>query len=166
MRDLAAEVGNALLDQNARIVTAESCTGGWVSELLTQVPGSSAWFDAGYVTYSNAAKQRMLGVSQSILDLKGAVSESVVAQMAEGALKDADADIAVAISGVAGPDGGTESKPVGTVWFAWAIRNQPTVTCLSFFSGDRQTIREQSVVQALQGVLAYLPNLTCNSENL
>jgi nicotinamide-nucleotide amidase len=159
MRDLAAEVAQALIQRNARMATAESCTGGWVAQLLTQIPGSSNWFDSGYVTYSNAAKKRMLGVKEETLQSKGAVSESVVVQMAEGARHNAEVDITVAISGVAGPDGGTDQKPVGTVWFAWAIRNQPTVTCLSFFSGDRQSIREQAVEQALQGVLAYLPNL-------
>ena len=158
MRDLAAEVAKALLKQNARIATAESCTGGWVAQQLTQIPGSSSWFDSGYVTYSNAAKKRMLGVKEETLELKGAVSESVVVQMAEGALRNADVDITVAISGIAGPDGGSDQKPVGTVWFAWAIRNQATVSCLSFFSGDRQSIREQAVKQALQGVLAYLPH--------
>ncbi|KGK42993.1 damage-inducible protein CinA [Nitrincola sp. A-D6] len=166
MKNLAQEVGLALLSRNARMVTAESCTGGWVAELLTQVSGSSAWFDAGYVTYSNQAKQRMLGVSAETLLLKGAVSEPVVVQMAEGARQDADADIAVAISGVAGPDGGTDRKPVGTVWFAWAIRGYPTVTCLSFFSGDRQAIRAQAVEQALDGVLAYLPAQTCIPEKI
>ncbi|KDE40506.1 MAG: nicotinamide-nucleotide amidase [Nitrincola lacisaponensis] len=163
MRDLAAEVGQALLKRQARMVTAESCTGGWVAELLTQIPGSSAWFDAGYVTYSNAAKQRMLGVSAEVLEDRGAVSEAVVVQMAEGALRHAGVDIAVAISGVAGPDGGTPRKPVGTVWFAWAIRDHATVTCLSFFSGDRQSVRAQAVEQALEGILAYLPQETCIS---
>ena len=158
MKDLAAEVAQALTQRNARMATAESCTGGWVAQLLTQIPGSSNWFDSGYVTYSNAAKKRMLGVKEETLESKGAVSESVVVQMAEGALRNAEVDITVAISGVAGPDGGSDQKPVGTVWFAWAIRNQATVTCLSFFSGDRQSIREQAVEQALQGVLAYLPN--------
>lgn len=158
MRDLAVEVAQALLARNARMATAESCTGGWVAEQLTAIPGSSKWFEAGYVTYSNAAKQRMLGVSAQLLQTKGAVSESVVVQMAEGALHDADVDITVAISGIAGPDGGTQQKPVGTVWFAWAIKDHPTVSCLSFFSGDRRTIREQAVEQALQGLLAYLPN--------
>ena len=158
MKDLAAEVAQALTQRNARMATAESCTGGWVAQLLTQIPGSSNWFDSGYVTYSNASKKRMLGVKEETLESKGAVSESVVVQMAEGALRNAEVDITVAISGVAGPDGGTDQKPVGTVWFAWAIRNQATVTCLSFFSGDRQSIREQAVEQALQGVLAYLPN--------
>ncbi len=158
MRDLAVEVAQALLARNARMATAESCTGGWVAQQLTAIPGSSKWFEAGYVTYSNAAKQRMLGVSAQSIQIKGAVSESVVVQMAEGALNDADVDITVAISGIAGPDGGTEQKPVGTVWFAWAIKNQPTVSCLSFFSGDRRAIREQAVEQALQGLLAYLPN--------
>lgn len=156
MRDLAASVATLLKARNARIATAESCTGGWVSELLTRIPGSSSWFDSGYVTYSNESKQRMLGVTNEAIMQKGAVSETVVVQMAEGALQKTGVDITVAISGIAGPDGGGEDKPVGTVWFAWAIKDQPTVSCLSFFSGDRQSIREQAVEQALQGVLAYL----------
>lgn len=157
MRDLAIEVGQALQKKGFKVVTAESCTGGWIAEVLTQAPGASNWFEAGYVTYSNDAKQRMLGVDPQTLSDKGAVSESVVVQMAEGALNNAQVDVAVAVSGIAGPDGGSEKKPVGTVWLAWAIRNHATVTCLSFYSGDRQSIRLQAVDQALQGILAYLP---------
>ncbi|MGB2131410.1 MAG: CinA family protein [Marinobacterium sp.] len=158
MKNLAQKVGQTLLDKGLKMATAESCTGGWVAQAVTAVPGSSGWFDCGFVSYSNTAKQKMLGVDLDVLETKGAVSESVVAQMAEGALRNSDANIAVAISGIAGPDGGTEDKPVGTVWFAWAIEGHPTVTCLSFFNGDRDEIRLQAVEQALEGVLAYLPH--------
>jgi len=158
MKNLAQKVGQTLLDKGLKMATAESCTGGWVAQAVTAVPGSSGWFDRGFVSYSNTAKQKMLGVDLDVLETKGAVSESVVAQMAEGALRNSGANIAVAISGIAGPDGGTEDKPVGTVWFAWAIEGHPTVTCLSFFNGDRDEIRLQAVEQALEGVLAYLPH--------
>ncbi len=158
MRNLAQKVGETLLAKGMKLATAESCTGGWVAQAVTAVPGSSGWFDCGFVSYSNTAKQKMLGVDLAVLETRGAVSESVVAQMAEGALRNSDADIAVAISGIAGPGGGTEDKPVGTVWLAWAIEGHPTVTCLSFFNGDRDEIRQQAVEQALEGVMAYLPH--------
>ncbi|MBV0932524.1 nicotinamide-nucleotide amidase [Marinobacterium weihaiense] len=157
MINLAQKVGEALSARGLKVATAESCTGGWVAQAVTSVAGSSEWFECGFVSYSNTAKQRMLGVEAEVLERSGAVSEPVVAQMAEGALRNSDADIAVAISGIAGPGGGSEDKPVGTVWLAWAIAGHPTVTCLSFFSGDRDAIRQQAVEQALEGVLAYLP---------
>lgn len=157
MLNLADQVGKELMARGAKLATAESCTGGWVAKAVTEVPGSSAWFDCGFVSYSNTAKQRMLGVDPQVLEQSGAVSEAVVAQMAEGAVANSDAHIAVAISGVAGPTGGSDEKPVGTVWFAWAIQGHPTVTCLSYFNGDRTSIREQAVEQALEGVLAYIP---------
>jgi len=157
MKNLAQKVGETLLQKGIKLATAESCTGGWVAQAVTAVPGSSGWFDCGFVSYSNTAKQKMLGVDLDVLERNGAVSESVVAQMAEGALHNSEADIAVAISGIAGPEGGTEDRPVGTVWLAWAITGHPTVTCLSFFNGDRDAIRQQAVEQALEGILAYLP---------
>ncbi len=158
MKNLAQKVGETLLAKGMKLATAESCTGGWVAQAVTAVPGSSGWFDCGFVSYSNTAKQKMLGVDLVVLEKSGAVSEPVVAQMAEGALRNSDADIAVAISGIAGPGGGSEDKPVGTVWLAWAIEGHPTVTCLSFFNGDRDEIRLQAVEQALEGVMAYLPH--------
>lgn len=157
MKNLAQKVGQALLNKGLKMATAESCTGGWVAQAVTAVPGSSGWFDCGFVSYSNTAKQKMLGVDLEVLENSGAVSEPVVAQMAEGALRNSDANIAVAISGIAGPDGGSEDKPVGTVWLAWAIEGHPTVSCLSFFNGDRDDIRQQAVEQALEGIMAYLP---------
>ncbi len=158
MKNLAQKVGETLLAKGMKLATAESCTGGWVAQAVTAVAGSSGWFDCGFVSYSNTAKQKMLGVDPAVLEAKGAVSEAVVAQMAEGALRNSDANIAVAISGIAGPGGGSEDKPVGTVWLAWAIDGHPTVTCLSFFNGDRDEIRQQAVEQALEGVMAYLPH--------
>lgn len=158
MEALARSVGEALSAAGLSAVTAESCTGGWVAQALTAIPGSSAWFDGGFVSYSYEAKERMLGVKAETLTQYGAVSEAVVTEMAEGALARSSADIAVAISGIAGPDGGTRDKPVGTVWLSWAVRGKPTVTCLSFFHGDREEVRRQAVVQALEGLLAYLPD--------
>ncbi|GAA0791663.1 CinA family protein [Marinobacterium sediminicola] len=158
MKNLAQKVGETLLAKGMKLAAAESCTGGWVSQAVTAVPGSSGWFDCGFVSYSNTAKHKMLGVDLAVLEKSGAVSEPVVAQMAEGALRNSDADIAVAISGLAGPGGGSEDKPVGTVWFAWAVEGHPTVTCLSFFNGGRDEIRQQAVEQALEGIMAYLPH--------
>jgi len=142
------------LDQAGQTVaTAESCTGGWIAKSLTDVSGSSAVFGFGIVSYSNAAKSSMLGVNPATLDSEGAVSEAVVAEMARGALERSGADLAVAVSGIAGPDGGTEEKPVGTVWFAWASNasDGPVVTTeRRIFRGDRVSIRSQSVILALQ----------------
>lgn len=156
MRNLALKVSEVLLARKAKVATAESCTGGWISRELTSVNGSSQWFDAGFVSYSDKSKQTMLGVSEENLKKFGAVSEKVVAQMAEGALERTDADLAVAVCGLAGP-ADQNDKPVGTMWFAWAVDGQPTVTCLSYFSGEREEVREQAVQQALDGIIAYLP---------
>ena len=158
MKNLVERVAQHLLEKGVSMAAAESCTGGWVSQAVTAIPGSSRWFDCGFVTYSNHAKQQMLGVPAELIDTYGAVSEPVVVAMAEGALQRSLASIAVSISGVAGPDGGTERKPVGTVWFAWAVRGHPTVSCLSYFSGDREEVRRQAVEQALEGIMAYLPH--------
>ena len=155
--DLSKQVAQVMTQRRLTLATAESCTGGWVAKQLTDIAGSSAWFLGGYVSYSNQAKQTMLGVSARTLEECGAVSEAVVCEMAEGARGRLDADIAVAISGVAGPAGGSDEKPVGTVWLAWAVRDRPSVSCLSCFDGDHAAVREQAVVQALEGVLAYLP---------
>jgi len=149
---LADDLGAALLALGWRVTTAESCTGGGVAQAITAIAGSSQWFDMGFVTYANRAKQTLLGVSPESLQYQGAVSESVVRQMAEGALKKAGANLAVAISGIAGPDGGTEGKPVGTVWFAWAVEDQTLAECQQF-TGDRAAVREQAVALALRGLL-------------
>ncbi|MDJ0748589.1 MAG: CinA family protein [Woeseiaceae bacterium] len=138
------------------VATAESCTGGWIAKSITDIPGSSAVFGYGIVSYSNGAKESILGVRNATIEEHGAVSEDVVREMAEGALRLSGADIAVAVSGVAGPDGGTDDKPVGTVWFAWAVRdgsNAVVDTNCEFFAGDRELVRELTVAHALQGVL-------------
>lgn len=150
--DLAARVGAALKARGWMLALAESCTGGGVAEAVTSIPGSSFWFDRGFVTYSNASKFDMLDVSPDTVAKYGAVSEQTVAEMAKGALAYSRAQVAVAISGIAGPDGGTAEKPVGTVCFAWNI-NGTLVTETLRFSGDRQAVRRQSVQHALQGLL-------------
>jgi nicotinamide-nucleotide amidase len=156
---LAVAVGEALLQRGARLATAESCTGGWIAKVLTDIAGSSAWFDRGWVTYSNAAKQQDLGVTEALLASHGAVSEAVVLAMARGALERSGAEFALAVSGVAGPAGGTAAKPVGTVCTAWAWRTEAGVGARaerSQFPGDREAIRRQTVVFALEGLLGAL----------
>lgn len=137
------------------VATAESCTGGWIAKAITDVAGSSDVFAYGIVSYSNGAKEALLGVREDTLDDHGAVSDAVVAEMAAGALDRSGADIAVAVSGIAGPGGGSEEKPVGTVWFAWAVRGGSLVKCDTIcqrFQGDRDRVREQTVAHALNGV--------------
>ena len=139
------------------MATAESCTGGWIAKALTAVAGSSAWFEAGLVTYSNAAKQRLLHVPAAILAPggPGAVSEAAVRAMAQGAVSTTDAVVSVAVSGVAGPAGGSPQKPVGTVWIAWKI-NELTDACCYHFDGDREAVRRATVVEALEGLVQRL----------
>lgn len=151
---LAADVGKVLQGAQLTLATAESCTGGWVARVLTSVPGSSNWFERGFVTYSNAAKSEMLGVPVGILTRYGAVSEAAVREMAEGALARSSAQVAVAITGIAGPTGGTADKPVGTVWFAWARAGRDTRAQRYRLDGDREAVRRQSVAIALRGLLA------------
>lgn len=153
LRQLSTAVGNKLIHRDAWVTCAESCTGGWVAKALTDIAGSSAYFDRGFVTYSNAAKHDLLGVKESTLAEHGAVSDAVVREMALGALRAANADFAVSISGVAGPDGGTPEKPVGTVWFAFATRNGEVSATKQLFSGDRDEVRSQAAVFALQTLL-------------
>jgi nicotinamide-nucleotide amidase len=150
---LAAAVGARLKEKGLVLATAESCTGGWVAQAVTSVSGSSDWFDCGFVTYSNEAKREMLGVRAETLERHGAVSEETAREMAAGALAASRAQIAVAITGVAGPTGGTPQKPVGMVCFAWAMRGRPVDTTTIRFDGDREAVRRQSVVVGLQGVL-------------
>ena len=153
MYQLAKQVGEELLRVGGKLAAAESCTGGWVSQEVTAVAGSSEWFDCGFITYSNAAKKRMLGVREETLEAHGAVSEAVVIEMAEGAIKESEAVFSVSLSGVAGPDGGSVEKPVGTVWIAWAACGQETVAREYCFDGDRKSVRQQAVNQALKGIL-------------
>ena len=153
---LAARAGAALHAAGRRLATAESCTAGWIAKALTDVPGSSQWFETGYVAYADSAKTQLLQVLPKELAEHGAVSEPVVRAMAEGALNGAGADIAVAVSGIAGPDGGTPGKPVGTVWFAWAVkrgRRVRTEARMRVFKGDRELVRRKAVSAALAGVL-------------
>ena len=149
-RDRLAE---QLMRQGLLLAVAESCTGGWLAKVCTDVSGSSSWFDRGFVTYSNRAKQQMLGVSEQTLQAHGAVSEAVVIEMVSGVLQQSDAHVAVSISGVAGPGGGTEEKPVGTVWLAWKRRTLPVIASCCHFDGDRNDVRRQAVERALQGLL-------------
>lgn len=150
---LATALGEALRPRAWRVATAESCTGGGVAAAITAIPGSSAWFEYGLVTYANAAKQHLLGVDSTTLVNEGAVSESVVRQMVAGALALSGAEMAVAISGVAGPGGGSAEKPVGTVWFAWEVAKGPNLTACHHFRGDRCAIQQQAVAVALEGLL-------------
>jgi nicotinamide-nucleotide amidase len=150
---LAVELGRALAARRLVAATAESCTGGLVAGAITDVPGSSAWFDRGFVTYSNAAKTEMLGVRPETLAEHGAVSEDTAAEMARGALARSGADLAVAVTGVAGPDGGSPAKPVGMVCFAWARRDGAVDTATRRFDGDRAAVRAGTVAAALQGLI-------------
>jgi nicotinamide-nucleotide amidase len=152
---LARRVGRRLKAAGAKLATAESCTGGWVSQAVTAISGSSEWFDRGFVTYSNEAKRQMLGVKRATLKKHGAVSEETAREMAKGALKRSRATIAVAVTGVAGPTGGSDSKPVGTVCFAFAV-SRAVFSETRHFKGNRGSIRRQSVVRALEGVLETL----------
>jgi nicotinamide-nucleotide amidase len=156
---LAKQVGAALKVHGMTLVTAESCTGGGVAQAVTMIPGSSAWFDRGFVTYSNTSKEEMLGVSPHTLEEHGAVSEQTVREMVDGALQYSRAQVAVSVSGIAGPSGGTKEKPVGMVWFAWATHDTVRTACL-YISGDRDAIRLRAVRIALQGVVNLLNNST------
>ena len=153
---LAEEVGAALKSRGLMLATAESCTGGWISEAVTMVPGSSEWFERGFVTYTYISKREMLGVKGATLEKHGAVSEAVVREMAVGALARSHAQVAVAVSGVAGPTGGTPEKPVGFVCFAWCLKNGKPHSETKRYSGDREAVRRKSVEHALKGVLAML----------
>ena len=146
---LSELVGQELKARGATETTAESCTGGWVAKTLTDIAGSSAWFERGFVTYSNEAKSQMIGVSEATLLEHGAVSEPVVVEMAIGALRAARADYAISVSGIAGPDGGSAEKPVGTVWFGVASASGQGVTRRECFAGDRESVRRQATAYAL-----------------
>lgn len=153
IHELSVELGNILLQRKIRCVVAESCTGGSLSAAITEIPGSSQWFDRGFVTYTNEAKQDILAVSASVILSQGAVSEATVRAMAQGAIAVSDAEVSVAISGIAGPGGGSLEKPVGTVWIAWAGDLQSIYAQCYFFKGDRIAIRQQAVQIALEGLI-------------
>ena len=153
---LAEQVGVALKSRALMLATAESCTGGWIGAAITAVPGSSDWYERGFITYSYAAKREMLGVKTKTLQKFGAVSEQTIREMVTGALAGSYAQVAVAVSGTAGPGGGTPEKPVGTVCLAWALRGGEPVAETRHFAGDREAVRRQAVERALKGVLELL----------
>ncbi|HET6587735.1 MAG TPA: CinA family protein [Oleiagrimonas sp.] len=149
---LAGQVADAAMTQRQRVVTAESCTGGWIAKTLTDIPGSSGWFDAGVVAYSYEAKEALLGVNPRTLEVTGAVSEETVLEMVAGALAHFGASVAVAVTGIAGPGGGTDDKPVGSVWIGWKKRGGYAQAQLFRFDGDRDAVRRQTVAEALRGL--------------
>jgi len=153
---LSTKLGLALQQRGYLLTLAESCTGGLTAAAITDVAGSSAWFDRGFITYSNIAKQEMLGVPANILEQYGAVSEETAIAMAAGAIKQSQADIAGSITGIAGPSGGSATKPVGTVSFAWVNKQGRSVTTTEIYTGNRQSIRQQAVIKSLSGLLALL----------
>jgi nicotinamide-nucleotide amidase len=146
---LSEELGRLLLGEKLFIATAESCTGGGLSYALTAVPGSSQWFERGYITYSNASKQNLLNIPETLISTYGAVSQETVTAMAEGALKNSEADISIAITGIAGPEGGSTEKPVGTVWLGLAGKKFSTKTLCQHFTGNREEIRLKAIQEAL-----------------
>ena len=156
----AEQLAELFIKISGKLVTAESCTGGGLADILTRVPGSSAWFERGFISYSNESKQEMLSVPLDTLEQFGAVSEETASAMAKGAIENSRADYGIAITGIAGPDGGTESKPVGTVCFAWVKRNEGGNTASICFDGDRLRIREQACMLAMQGLLDVLQKVS------
>ncbi len=157
IENLVPQLAELLLAKNLFMAAAESCTGGWIAQFLTSLPGSSAWFDSGFVTYSNAAKQRLLQVPGELLgpDGPGAVSEDTVLAMVKGAVDNSEASVSVAVSGVAGPAGGSAEKPVGTVWIAWLVGGVADAQCFQF-AGDREAVRLATVQEALVGLIQRL----------
>ncbi len=155
---LTYDLAQNLQKRDWKLTTAESCTGGWVAQQVTEMAGCSAWFDRGFVTYSNQSKQEMLHVAKEILDQHGAVSEATVLAMAQGAIRNSAAQFSIAISGIAGPSGGLPEKPVGTVWIAWATEEKSIAQCF-LFQGNRQKVREQAVAAALQGAIEFIAKI-------
>jgi len=156
LHDEGVEIGRLLLERRMKLAAAESCTGGWLSKVMTEVAGCSDWFDCSFVAYSYEAKESMLGVSRVTLEEHGAVSQEVVVEMVRGALSRSRANVAVAITGIAGPTGGTPGKPVGTVWLAWGRGHHPPVTQVVHLHGDRDAVRRQTVAVALEGLQKIL----------
>jgi len=155
LKDLAARVGRRLKRGRKMLATAEFCTGGWVAQAVTAIAGSSAWFERGFVTYSNAAKRELLGVSKKTLRKHGAVSEETAREMARGALRHSRASVALSVTGIAGPSGGSATKPVGMVCFSWVTKKHQTSET-RHFRGNRESVRRKSVVRALEGLLELL----------
>lgn len=156
LSSLIQALAHQLQARHLALATAESCTGGLVAKLCTDLPGSSAWFDCGFISYSNLSKQRLLGVAAATLNQYGAVSEAVVREMANGALQQSDAQVSLAISGIAGPGGGSAEKPVGLVCFAWALPNQAVISQTQYFQGKRDSIRQQAAYYACKQLLTSL----------
>lgn len=156
IHELTVRLAQALTAKGWRLATAESCTGGWIAKCCTDLAGSSAWFERGFVTYSNEAKVGMLGVEADRIEAQGAVSGAVAEQMAKGARRAAGVEVAVAVTGVAGPEGGSAEKPVGTVWFAWSVNGLDVDSACLHFDGDRNSVRVQSVEKAILGLLSRL----------
>lgn len=152
LQQLARDTGRLLLSRGLRLVTAESCTGGWIAKVMTDIPGSSQWFERGFVTYTNEAKMELLEVERELFERHGAVSLPVAMEMATGALRHSRADVAVSVSGIAGPGGGSRTKPVGTVCFGWALGTHFRRVDRRHFPGDREAVRRQAVIRALKGV--------------
>ena len=159
LRDLAEQLGECLTSKGMKLASAESCTGGWLAKIITDIPGSSTWFVGSVVSYSNEAKQSLLGVSADTLAEFGAVSGDTVLEMSDGLFAQTDADVAVSISGIAGPDGGSDDKPVGLVWLSWGKRDKSVFANAFNFDGDREEVRRQSIKQALENLLELL---VCN----
>ena len=155
---LSSTLGQTLLKHQYMLTLAESCTGGMASSIITEIAGSSEWFDCGFVTYSNVAKQKMLGVSATTIEQYGAVSEETALEMALGAIKQSQANIAGSITGIAGPSGGTTSKPVGTVCFAWILQGKDAITTTHHFTHDRQGNRQQATLTLFKGLLDLIQN--------
>jgi nicotinamide-nucleotide amidase len=153
---LAAQLADCLLTKGWTLATAESCTGGWIAKCCTDLAGSSAWFERGFVTYSNEAKQEMLGVAPEELETEGAVSETVALSMARGVRNRAGVNTALSVTGIAGPDGGTADKPVGTVWFSWSVDGQAARSEVMQFAGGRDAVRRQTVAHAMRGLLSLV----------
>jgi nicotinamide-nucleotide amidase len=156
LRDLAGQLGECMTSKGMKLASAESCTGGWLAKIITDIPGSSAWFVGSVVSYSNEAKQSLLGVSADTLAEFGAVSGDTVLEMSDGLFAQTDADVAVSISGIAGPDGGSDDKPVGLVWLSWGKRDKSVFANAFNFDGNREEVRRQSIKQALENLLDLL----------
>lgn len=156
LQHLARQVGIALTQHELMLTSAESCTGGWLGQTITSVAGSSAWYERGFITYATISKHEMLGVSTATLEQYGVVSEQTAREMAEGSIARSHAQVAIAITGIAGPEGGTPEKPIGMVCFAWALKDGLARSETRHFSGDREAVRRQSVAVALQGIIDLL----------
>ncbi len=156
LRDLAEQLGECMKAKGLTLATAESCTGGWLAKIITDIPGSSAWFTGSVVCYSNESKHSLLGVDENTLNEFGAVSGETVLELSDGLFAHTDADVAVSVSGIAGPDGGSEEKPVGLVWLSWGKRDKSVHAKPFNFGGDREDVRKQSIKQALNNLLDLL----------